>query len=55
MLSANNIDFSRSETRAVAHILVVEDAAFFARATKKRLERARHQCTVAADLTRAQS
>ena len=54
-MSANNIDFPINEARTTAHILVVEDEALFARATKKRLERAGHQCTLAADLTSARA
>lgn len=42
-------------TSEPAHILVVEDEALFARATKKRLERAGHQCSVAGDLTQARA
>ena len=38
-----------------ATILVVEDEALFARATKKRLERAGHQCVVAGDLASARA
>ena len=38
-----------------AHILMVEDEALFARATKKRLERAGHQCSIAADLAGARA
>ena len=38
-----------------AHILVVEDEALFARATKKRLERAGHHCSIAADLATART
>ena len=38
-----------------AHILIVEDEALFARATKKRLERAGHQCSIAADLASARA
>ena len=38
-----------------AHILMVEDEALFARATKKRLERAGHQCSIAADLANARA
>ena len=55
MLSANNTDFPINEARTTAHILVVEDEALFARATKKRLERAGHQCTLAADLAQARA
>ncbi len=38
-----------------AHILVIEDEALFARATKKRLERAGHRCVVAGDLASARA
>ena len=40
---------------AAATILVVEDEALFARATKKRLERAGHQCVIASDLASARA
>ena len=38
-----------------AHILVVEDEALFARATKKRLERVGYECSLAANLASARS
>lgn len=44
-----------ADSGAPAHILVVEDEALFARATKKRLERAGHHCSIAADLADARA
>ena len=54
-MSTNNIDFPINEARTTAHILVVEDEALFARATKKRLERAGHHCSIAGDLANARA
>ncbi len=54
-MSANTIEIPTNEGRTAAHILVVEDEALFARATKKRLERAGHFCTMAADLASARA
>ncbi len=48
-------DHARAERRQAATILVVEDEALFARATKKRLERGGHQCVVAGDLATARA
>ncbi len=54
-MSENSIEIPIGESRTAAHILVVEDEALFARATKKRLERAGHQCSLAADLASARA
>ena len=40
---------------AAATILIIEDEALFARATKKRLERGGHQCMIAGDLASARA
>ena len=46
---------SNSDASIPAHILVVEDETLFARATKKRLEQAGHECSIAADLAAARA
>jgi two-component system, NtrC family, response regulator AtoC len=55
MLPVNDREEPREEARTAAQILVVEDEALFARATKKRLEQAGHHCTVAGDLASARN
>ncbi len=54
-MSTNSSELIMQNPAELAHILVVEDEPLFARATKKRLERAGHQCSIAADLADARN
>ncbi len=54
-MSTNSFDRAVAPSGEPAHILVIEDEALFARATKKRLERAGHHCSIAADLANARA